>query len=151
MKPPTFSGYWDQIRKVRVRPRSWVCVEFVILKEMNKSNHYLRMCGGTGYCPSDLAGMEGNEELARFLVGVELDMVERIIASNTNNNAGPLPAWLDDNTSGSTTTRVSDNEQFTWEPHGGTRRMRWKLLATATATTTTRRTRATHTIHTNNE
>lgn len=112
--------------------------------EMNESNHCI--CDGTGYCPSDLAGMEGNEELARFLVGVELDMVERIVAATTNNNntGGPLPAWLDGNARGSTTTRVSDNEQFTWEPHGGTRRMRWKLLATT-------RTRTTNSMHTNNE
>lgn len=75
-----------------------------------------------GYCPSDLAGMEGNEELARFLVGVELDTIERVVVVIRNLS---LPEWLDGLKIG---TRVSEKEQFIWEPHGGIRRMRWKLF-----------------------
>lgn len=68
--------------------------------------------------------MEGNEELARYLVGVELDAIERVA---NNRDAISLPEWLGGSDGLKLGTRVSENEQFIWEPHGGIRRMRWKL------------------------
>lgn len=59
--------------------------------------------------------------LARYLVGVELGVIEQV-AANRNGNL-PLPEWLD----GSGAIRCSQTEQFLWEPHGGIRRMKWKL------------------------
>ena len=67
--------------------------------------------------------MEGNEELARYLVGVELDAIERVAK---NHNVISLPEWLGGLDGLKIGTRVSENE-FIWEPHGGIRRMRWKL------------------------
>ncbi|CAJ1966694.1 unnamed protein product [Cylindrotheca closterium] len=90
----------------------------------NEIANALRLVGPDteGYCPSDLAGMEGNEELAKFLVGVELDVIERVATSNT----GPLslPEWLGDSRG---TQAYCANEQFVWEPQGGIRRMKGKL------------------------
>eukprot|EP00980_Cylindrotheca_fusiformis_P026364 scaffold15973_cov120-Cylindrotheca_fusiformis.AAC.5 len=82
-----------------------------------------------GYCPSDLAGMEGYESLARWLVNAELKLVERLC----DVDSVPIlkfPSWLTDPIGHlEISTRVSEEEHCTWERYGGLRRMRSKLLA----------------------
>jgi ankyrin repeat protein len=76
-----------------------------------------------GYCPSDLAGMEGHEELARTLVKWEMDW----IATNRDSllqRTFSLPAWLTMVPEGISMRPSSDKELFIWEPLGGVRRMK---------------------------
>lgn len=77
------------------------------------------MLGCTGYCPSDLAGMEGHEELGRWLAILEMNLVQKL------STLVKLPMWLTEpiNNLG-ISTRVSGKDQFTWERYGGLRRMR---------------------------
>lgn len=78
-----------------------------------------------GYCPSDLAGMEGNEELARFLANAEMKIALGF-ESISQQNKNILPEWLTSDLGMS--TRISEKDQYIWEQHGGIRRMRSKIL-----------------------
>jgi hypothetical protein len=78
-----------------------------------------------GYCPSDLAGMEGYEAFARWLALAETELVLRI---DDTDDFSSFPKWLIDPIDHlEISTRVSGEEQFTWERYGGLRRMRSKL------------------------
>jgi hypothetical protein len=82
-----------------------------------------------GYCPSDLAGMEGYEDFARWLTLVETELVLRIDdMDHGKDDLSSFPKWLTDPIDHlGISTRVSGKEQFTWERYGGLRRMRSKL------------------------
>jgi ankyrin repeat protein len=75
-----------------------------------------------GYCPSDLAGMEGHHELARSLATMEMDLIK-----NLSMEYADLPSWLTDAQEG-ISMRVSEKELYTWERFGGQRRMRSRLV-----------------------
>lgn len=75
-----------------------------------------------GYCPSDLAGMEGHEDLARELASAEIKIVEKTIVGKETT----LPSWLMSSTD-SRTFRISSKEIYIWEKHGGVRRMKSQL------------------------
>jgi hypothetical protein len=69
-----------------------------------------------GYCPSDLAGMEGHEELAVQIAQLEMNTFERIWTRNVK------PRWAFDFEE-IMKTRISEKELYLWEKHGGIRRM----------------------------
>lgn len=69
-----------------------------------------------GYCPSDLAGMEGHQKLAVHLAQQEMAAFEHISKSDAK------PKWLYD-CEDLMSTRVSERELFLWEKYGGIRRM----------------------------
>lgn len=75
-----------------------------------------------GYCPSDLAGMEGHDDLAREIAAMEMDLIENLLMEY-----GDLPSWLTATQEG-ISMRVSEKELFTWERFGGQRRMRSRLV-----------------------
>lgn len=75
-----------------------------------------------GYCPSDLAGMEGNIKLAKRLATEEMAILQGSIVDPLL-----LPGWLTEAVEG-ISMRVTDNDLYTWEPLGGVRRMRSRLL-----------------------
>jgi len=87
-------------------------------------NFILRLIGPDteGYCPSDLAGMEGHEELARTLVKFEMD----VAGLNPPWNGPELPTWVTETQQGMS-IRISDKELYSWEKYGGVRRIRSKL------------------------
>jgi hypothetical protein len=86
------------------------------------------------YCPSDLAGMEGYEDLARWLALNEMALIRHLklkAASKNDSSVRILPEWL----SGSLkymSMRISESEQYTWERYGGVQRMRSELICTST-------------------
>jgi hypothetical protein len=98
-------------------------------------NWVVSSCSGTtlklvgpdteGYCPSDLAGMEGYEDLARWLALKEMDLIRNLKLSSSTT----ITTWLYDNKSG-ISMRISEKEKYTWERYGGIRRMRSKLRDT---------------------
>jgi hypothetical protein len=88
------------------------------------------------YCPSDLAGMEGYEDLARFLALSEMDLIRSLKLNPSLDYSDSLmtsPGWLHDSRSG-ISMRICEKDQYTWERHGGIRRMRSKLSHTANET-----------------
>lgn len=70
------------------------------------------------YCPSDLAGMEGNDGVARTVATLEVKYIENLL-----NCCSSLPSWLIDARE-EIATRISDKEWDIWERFGGIRRMR---------------------------
>ena len=72
-----------------------------------------------GYCPSDLAGMEGHESLARKLAVAEMSAVDKALSRGN----AVIPEWLED----CSPVRVSSNEIYIWEKHGGVRRMKSRM------------------------
>lgn len=78
-----------------------------------------------GWCPSDLAGMEGHHDLARILADREMHLITKL-AMNTMD----LPSWLTATREG-VSMRVSERELYTWERLGGVRRMRSRLVASS--------------------
>lgn len=84
-----------------------------------------------GYCPSDLAGIEGNEKLARFLAKNEMTLVQDLKLNqekNRNNLPVNWPDWLHKSRNG-ISMRLSEKEQHTWERYGGIRRMMFSLTS----------------------
>jgi hypothetical protein len=83
-----------------------------------------------GYCPSDLAGMEGHEDLARWLALNEMNLIRHLklkTASENDPTVRILPEWLYGSLK-DISMRISESELYTWEPYGGVRRMRSKLI-----------------------
>ncbi|CAB9513552.1 Ankyrin Repeat [Seminavis robusta] len=78
------------------------------------------------YCPSDLAGMEGHEELARTLARWEMECIQMM--QDTSNGVSMMPDWLTKTREGVSMRMSNDNEIYTWEPLGGVRRMKRQLL-----------------------
>lgn len=76
-----------------------------------------------GYCPSDLAGMEGHGDLAKELARMEMEL---ITSSNVGVDLSLLPPWLTAKHEG-ISMHISENERFHWERFGGQRRMRSRL------------------------
>lgn len=79
-----------------------------------------------GWCPSDLAGMEGYDELARIIANREMHLIEKL-----SMNSLDLPSWLTGTREG-ISMRVSERELYTWERLGGVRRMRSRLSTSRT-------------------
>ena len=75
-----------------------------------------------GYCGSDLAGMEGHDDLARALAGMEMD----VVSSFSIGDATTLPPWVTEIHEG-ISMRVSDKDLYSWEKYGGVRRIRSRL------------------------
>lgn len=73
------------------------------------------------WCPSDLAGMEGHNELARQVAEMEMNFIKSITVSYED-----LPEWLTATQEG-ISMRISEKELYTWERFGGVRRMRSRL------------------------
>lgn len=72
-----------------------------------------------GYCPSDLAGMEGHDDFAKFLARMEMELcrsVQRVPSFDLPEGYGEyalatnITGWI--------------NQVYTWEKYGGLRRMR---------------------------
>ena len=80
-----------------------------------------------GYCPSDLAGMEGFETLARMLASSEIELVSKFVGTLSINYPEKEPHWLFESTQGVTDIRITEKEKHTWERFGGLRRMRYQL------------------------
>lgn len=80
-----------------------------------------------GWCPSDLAGMEGHDDLARILANKEMHLVTKLSMNNVD-----LPSWLTGTREG-ISMRVSDRELYTWERLGGVRRMRSRISSLCNA------------------
>ena len=80
-----------------------------------------------GWCPSDLAGMEGHDELAKILANKEMHLITKLAI----NNMDP-PSWLTATRQG-VSMRVSERELYTWERFGGVRRMRARLGTSSNA------------------
>lgn len=78
-----------------------------------------------GYCPSDLAGMEGDIDLARGLATMEMDLIQNLPIDESIN----IPTWLTATHEG-ISMRVSEKDLYTWGRFGGQRRMRSKLALT---------------------
>ena len=80
-----------------------------------------------GYCPSDLAGMEGYEDLGRWLARAEMNIVLELQYLSPYDKE-KLPNWLTAKGGSDLgiSTRMSERDQFTWERYGGIRRMRSK-------------------------
>lgn len=81
-----------------------------------------------GYCPSDLAGMEGYEDFARWLVMVETGLVEKLRILDALVDPSLLPNWLTGPAPYLNSRATgSEKENYTWERYGGLRRMRANL------------------------
>jgi ankyrin repeat protein len=78
-----------------------------------------------GYCPSDLAGMEGHEELAKWIARVETELIRRLFPDGVSSST-TIPDWLSDEIA-NVSMRMSEKEQYTWEKYAGLRRMRSAL------------------------
>jgi ankyrin repeat protein len=75
-----------------------------------------------GYCPSDLAGMEGHEDFAKFLAKVEMNVCQLL-------NCLPQ-CTLPDGYCGAlfVSARMGNELMCTWEKYGGLRRMKSCLM-----------------------
>jgi hypothetical protein len=65
-----------------------------------------------GYCPSDLAGMEGHVGFAKFLAKVEMEICCKVQQVPSYE----VPAWT-------TSCTECDKNEYIWEKYGGLRRM----------------------------
>jgi hypothetical protein len=73
-----------------------------------------------GYCPSDLAGMEGHEKFAQWLATIEIQLCQKLNVSPTFE----IPVAHSDE--GIAFCGVGSH-MFIWEKYGGLRRMRSSL------------------------
>jgi hypothetical protein len=79
-----------------------------------------------GCCPSDLAGVEGHEELAKWLATNEMQLVQEC-----DKHSKEVPKWLVSPTENRQVISSAEKiTEFTWEPWSGVRRMQdaWKAL-----------------------
>lgn len=85
-----------------------------------------------GSCPSDLAGVEGYEELAKWLATNEMQLVQEYGKGQENgdDSQGLIPTWLVTPTRQKELIRTETITEFTWEPWSGVCRMQsaWKAL-----------------------
>lgn len=99
----------------------WFMQEYLTENVDSSANaeQYLALVGPDteGYCPSDLAGMEGHETMARKLAGIEMELCRKL---------GRAPRYtIPDGFS--VDMHVDDLEVFCWEKYGGIRRMRMAI------------------------
>jgi hypothetical protein len=100
----------------------WFCT--TIMEKSCKNSLLLVGPDTEGYCPSDLAGMEGHEDFGRWLAQIEMKLVE----TQYSVDKSEMVKWLTDPIGNiGTYSRLSEIEQYTWEKHGGLRRMRSKI------------------------
>jgi hypothetical protein len=113
------------LHKAAQRGHSPMCTWFFQnhVETSNDVCSVLRLIGPDteGYCASDLAGMEGYHELAQTLANKEMDVV-----CSLSTKAIELPTWVTETQPG-ISMRISDKELYSWEKHGGVRRIRSKL------------------------
>jgi hypothetical protein len=110
----------------------WFFEEFVFLSSCETS---LKLVGpdSEGYCPSDLAGMEGYENFAKWLASNEMDLIRRLGLSlkttegtSDESTARVGSSWLYESINDSR-LYLSEKDLYIWEKCGGIRRMRSKL------------------------
>ena len=77
-----------------------------------------------GCCPSDLAGMEGHVELAKWLAAKEIEVALRVIQPQAS---FALPSWFTSSTQ-FFDMRIFHQDLYAWEKLGGVRRMQYKVL-----------------------
>ena len=84
-----------------------------------------------GYCPSDLAGMEGHEELAQWLANQEIRFIKTVLARpNKKLQCDPLQVeWLQSTLLGVNHHMSLNQKHRVWERHGGVRRMRSSMMS----------------------
>ena len=84
-----------------------------------------------GFGPSDLAGMEGHEELARWLAAQEILLVQTVLSQALEERqCDPLRVeWLHSKLPGVTSHLLQNKEKYIWERHGAVRRMRSSLMS----------------------
>ena len=112
--------------KAAQRGHAQMCTWFYqnYIDSQSDISRVLRLIGPDteGYCGSDLAGMEGHDDLARVLARMEMD----VACSIPTDDATKLPAWLTAIYEG-LSMRVSGKDLYSWEKYGGVRRIRSKL------------------------
>lgn len=95
-----------------------------------------------GCCPSDLAGMAGDDELALFIAKQETRLIHRwsstqmLLPGNRQDNLlhCSLPKWLQQEDS-QVQHIANENELNVWESRGGVRRMQRAILFSSTFST----------------
>ena len=85
-----------------------------------------------GFGPSDLAGMEGHEELARWLAAQEILLVQTVLSqASAERQCEPLRVeWLHSKLPGDANHLLRNKHHYIWERHGAVRRMRSSLMST---------------------
>ncbi|KAL3923808.1 MAG: hypothetical protein SGARI_006148 [Bacillariaceae sp.] len=93
----------------------------VILNECNEVEETIKLVGPDteGYCPSDLAGMEGHSDLAMLLAETEMKVCRDL-------RLAPDYA-IPDHFGGFRAGDSKARENWTWEKYGGLRRMKASL------------------------
>lgn len=123
------------VHKAAQRGQHEVCVWFFeeyVFKLAFKAALKLVGPDSEGYCPSDLAGMEGYEKLAKWLASNEMALIERLRLFKAVGEPGKgltkcsKTSWLYE-TESQSRLHLSERDHYVWEKYGGIRRMRSKL------------------------
>lgn len=106
----------------------WLCTSVFESADGNDTRRSLLDLIGPdteGFCPSDLAGAAGDDELALFVAKQETRLAHLWVAQDRRVR-GKLPEWLQQQNSLS--TLIMDEDKLNvWEPQGGVRRIQLSL------------------------
>lgn len=118
----------------------WLCTSVYEKLKYKKGKsgcaRYFNLIGpdSDGCCPSDLAGMEGDDKLALFLAEKEQQLANLWYAHLVTTEIGVdlrrcdrLPAWFQKEVCLSSHGASRKEDFDTWEPWGGVRRLQFRL------------------------